>query len=506
MEEVSCDDHSAAVGPDHTDDANEDCWSDEDLFQDNSFLIEATQNPEKFMNTSFDVSTQAAHPSAHSKRPDGAATVTHCGQGSESGSPDLSFIPPSCAPIKCAAPLLCSNNRTHPKSLHSKQSNVITIKNSSSASGSKAAVGRITQPLSTQSRDNAKPALISPECKTVLGGQAKPSSTYCAKFISSVNKFVNENSGASVSESMVPKCQHQAVTSPHTSSHLPPKHKEKSSFRKFNSFQAGDKDGNPGSSLRGDKSSSVLSSSFKRTMSFDSSESCSSRSNTKISVITSNKTPVSTSTTKSPVITSKPFISSQSKPSPCLMPAPSGVKNIKSPTSQLPWSKGNKPVTSGPAVGNTTPMSFWTKGSNSANSRVATGINSSEEAVSDAVAEDGFDVSLSEDVLQQLLEVDEVFDSQADILASGQPITALNSCRNKISPTSAQSINGPRAPLLAAAPARAVSSLRSNTPVRPLRQRRSLVEPASSTPVKLAKTCPGGTKDEAASGKDFKAV
>ncbi|GFO11978.1 hypothetical protein PoB_003848300 [Plakobranchus ocellatus] len=462
---------------------NEDCWSDDDLFQDNSFLIEATQNPEKFMNTSVDVSTAVANhcgeiqhkekslstPQEHNK-----VSINSC---AERESPNSSFIPPSYAPKqRCAAnkssgtsSLVWGNKKTVPQA--SKASNVVVVKNTS-MSNQRTNNGKFQQPnQTTQLQQGAKPVSFSSNPRNSFSSSSK---TYNSKFSSSVNKFANQNSSKPLPQNSQQTAEHNSqqhvIQNSQSITHLPPGAKVKTSFRKFSSFQAGDslqKFKTDKSLCKNQSPSSVLNDSFKRTMSCDSS--CSS-----VALLPNNA---------ASVINYKPANAGPIAPSSRLNSAPSELKTSTAVVAKSGFSMSSNYVVLKQAV-------------EPSKSKVG----KAEVVISDAVTDDGFDISLTDDVLQQLLEVDEVFDSQADILATGKPLAQIPSSTtstSKISPPSAEGINGPN--YLSAASRTSMMGLRSSTPVRPFSHRRSLVEPASSTPVKVAKISDKDKKDEAAS-------
>ncbi|GFS24405.1 hypothetical protein ElyMa_001663000 [Elysia marginata] len=451
---------------------NEDCWSDDDLFQDNSFLIEATQNPEKFINTSFDMSTKGSCISSSQSENLKSGPSAESRAQNVNQSPDSSFIPPSCAPRKVSAlnkftiPLSSSTSHIQAKPQISKNSTG-AVKTVPSNKGTTIVTGRFP-PHQNVSGRNPKLTSLSSDHKTFKGSSCQSNKAYNAKFTSSVNKFAGQSlpksSSCNVSNNTVLTSQSQSLNSSTTIAKLPAGSQVKTSFRKFHSFQAelANKAGNP--ARTNGSLCSPQSNSFKRTLSFDSS--CSAMS--------------TSSNITTPVINSGPSNNNGSKPP---------MQSISSRNDKL----------------------FAVKSSSCANTNkghaqtgAVPGATKQRATVPQPAAEDGFDLSLTEDVLQQLLEVDEVFDSQADILATGQPPVAAaagnttSSCvPSKTSPTSNGVIN--TAPSVTSL---RVSSLRSNTPVRPFKQRRSLAQPSSSTPVKLARACPAGGKEDAATTSD----
>ncbi|RUS79802.1 hypothetical protein EGW08_012449 [Elysia chlorotica] len=462
--EVSCDGHAVSVVSAESKDSGgasggEDCWSDDDLFQDNSFLIEATQNPEKFINTSFDVSSKVPAHSTQShylesplsvEKGPAKAVNAHSGLPEQTvlahESPHSSFIPPSCAPRKVN---YFTKSADQPTPQPKNQTNV----NKVPASNHCRQTFKNKNPTQSYQSDRGTNSTSSLGPQTVHGPSSKPNSSYNAKFASSVNKFVNQSSPNSIPSSLAQKTlsnsQHQSRNSSHMKPQFLSEPKVKTPFKKFNSFQGVNNINNP--SNRNGSSNTNNQNSFQRTTSFDSFPRAGSVSSSNTSVITSKN---------------------------C---------NIK----------GNKPA---PTSNVSTSKPGLSKGSSPPQ-----GATRNSKLVSDTATEDGFDLSLSEDVLQQLLEVDDVFDSQADILASGQPV--VNKAVSDLSKR-AEAVAG-LSPV-----ASSVRGVRSSTPVRLWKQRRSLGEPCSSTPVKLARTSPAQARtspaltrtspkqarDEAASG------
>ena len=492
-EEISSEGHAGSVGSVESRDnvrgdmsreiSGEDCWSDDDLFQDNSFLIEATQNPEKFINTSFDVSSRVSL-STQSEPLESVLGLEHEAPSAQcinvptrlsihgytlenvkdqprisvveqaliaGKSPHSSFIPPSRAPGKIHSFNKCAGQ---PKPQTNKQSNAITDKTGSSTTQSSRTLNNRKSTLSFQSEWGSK-SVSSLDTKTFHDPSLKPSSSYNTKFASSVNKFVNQSSQnsipSSVSQNTIPSSQHIRMKNSHMKMQSPPQWKVKTSFKKFNSFQEGHNTKDP--VYKNESSHTGWTNSFHRTVSFDS-ISCA-------ATVKPNNT--------ASVISSKICNDNRNKSS----------LDFRNSTSKPPWSKGNTPV-------NRTPASKEVAAEN-------------DNVVRNTAADDGFDMSLTEDVLQQLLEIDEAFDSQADILATGQPSTAVApaySCGDMVkAPILNKGVNALSRTAVAG------SSLHSSMPVRLLNQRRSLVEPSSSTPVKGARACPTGTTDEVISGE-----
>lgn len=373
-------------------DGYSDCWSDEDFFKDNSFIIEATQNPEKFLKSSQNLvseSTEATLESAmFSRKP--AITKTFLDESS--------VIPPTCV-IK--QPLIRQVKGSVPSGSSAKIINNFQTSHKSA----KYSNGIVARTMSTRSTNRNNNTCTTSTTNSVRNFKptgtitAKPNNIDLTQPTTASTSSSNKNNYTSVVNKSGNQSSQTIIVNP------PAGAKYKTSFRKFNTFEA---DG-PASGTRSigagetkEARLSCLNKSFRKTLSFDNSLSC---DRTSGQLCTTNK-PLAADFTKYPAKTN----------------ASSTAVSLKNGQ--------NGAVKPRPAC-STVRLNLEPEGTvqNSANEhKTELDQQSGSFIVVTDNQSDGFDVSLPDDVFQKLLEVDEILATQSDTVATAGTNTVLGLC------------------------------------------------------------------------------
>ncbi|XP_059162223.1 uncharacterized protein LOC131945213 [Physella acuta] len=337
----------------------ENCWSDDDLFQDNSLLIEATQNAEKCLNKANEY---AFENKKNNNKSISEVKINILRDRSDLGSSDVSpkVTSPSYIPSSCSSTLASTSIRKptvmtklNPVSV-TKQSNLAS-KGQATMTYSKANIKNVLN------CSNINPTPSNNPCKATL---SKASTEYSAKCAASVNQYVIQNS------------QSSRIDNP------PPGSRIKSQFRKFSSFQrdyVSPTQKNTDLAVKPGLNTSLRkASSFDLSYSKSSQTSVSSQTSHSFKKVNSSSTPLSTDQIK-----------------------PTSIN-----ADSLAFSGGFKTTSSNTAV---TTLNKQTGHLSLYKDKLC---QAKQKHSSNHVSDDGFDISLPEDVLQQLLEPDEILDSQ----------------------------------------------------------------------------------------------
>lgn len=355
-------DHPTQITTDLKPFDEENCWSDDDLFQDNSLLIEATQNAEKCLNKANECASD------NKKNYDKSISQVKTNiqrEGSVLISSDVSpkitsplYIPSSCSST------LASTTLTRKPTVMTKLNPVSATRQTNFVNKGQATMNYSKANIKNSVNcSNINPTPNNNPCKAIL---SKASTEYSAKCASSVNQYVIQNS------------QSSRVDNP------PPGSRIKTQFRKFNSFQ---RDSTSSTQKNTDLVvKQGLNTSLRKASSFDLSYSKSSQT-----FVTSSHT--TSHTFKKVNSSSTPLSTDQIKPTPV---------NADS----LVFSGGFKKSPSNTAV------TIINKQTGQLSLRQDKLCQAKQKHASGHVSDDGFDISLPEDVLQQLLEPDEILDSQ----------------------------------------------------------------------------------------------